>query len=141
MAAVKTYNARQVTISLGTHAVTGYADDSFVSIEKLGDGITATSGCDGEVARAVDPNECYSVKLTLLQTSATNAFLQSSHDNDKLTGEGLFPILVKDLKGGLLFSADSAWVKKAPTRTYGKSTNNREWEIETGPATLTEGTY
>lgn len=139
--AVKTYNARQVTISCGTHAITGVADDSFLTIEKLGDGVTSTTGCDGEVARAVDPNGCYSVKLSLLQTSASNAFLQAQHDNDKKTGDGVFPILIKDIKGGLLFSADSAWVKKSTTRTFGKGLNNREWELETGEADLTEGTY
>ena len=49
---VKTYNSRQVTISLGTHAVTGVADDSFIVIEPLGDGVSSKSGCDGEVASA-----------------------------------------------------------------------------------------
>lgn len=141
MASVKTYNSRQVTISLGTHAVTGLADDSFVTIEPLGDGVTSKSGCDGEVARAIDPNEQYSVKLTLLQTSNSNSFLQAQYNADKATGAGEFPILVKDLKGNFVFSADSAWVVKPPSRAYGKETNNREWELQTGQATVNEGTY
>ena len=56
MASVKTYNSRLVTVALGTHSVTGFADDSFITVEPLGDGVTSKSGCDGEVARAVDPN-------------------------------------------------------------------------------------
>ena len=138
---VKTYNSRQVTISLGTHAMTGLADDSFIVIEPLGDGVSSKSGCDGEVARAVDPNEQHSVKISLLQTSSSNAFLQAQHNTDRANGEGIFPILIKDLKGNFVFSADAAWVTKAPSRTYGKETNNREWELHTGPATVNEGTY
>ena len=135
---VKTYASNQVLIALGSHSVSGYADDSFVSIEPAGDGIMKKVGCDGEIARAVSPDKSYKVKITVLQTSETNAFLQSMHDRDRSNGDGLFSVLIKDLKGGVVFSADSAWVTKPASRTYGKGTNNREWEIDTGEATYSE---
>lgn len=136
MGKVKTYNSKLVTCSFGTHIVTGFADDSFITIEEKGDGVTSKTGCDGEIARAIDPNEQYTVKISLLQTSDSGKYLQSRYDIDKKTGEGTFPILIKDLRGGLVFSADCAWVQKQASRTYGKDTNNREWSIETGSATL-----
>ena len=37
---IKTYNPKEVVISAGPHIVTGIADDSFVTIEANGDGIT-----------------------------------------------------------------------------------------------------
>ena len=89
---VKTYNSRLVTVALGTHSVSGFADDSVISIEAVGDGVSSKSGCDGEVARAIDPNEQYSVKITLLQTSNTNAFLQAMYNTDKANGDGTFPV-------------------------------------------------
>lgn len=135
---LKTYNSKEVLIALGSHSVTGYADDSFVTIEPNGDGIMKKIGCDGEVARAISPDGTYKVKVALLQTSPTNSFLQNKYDLDRQTGDGTFPVLIKDLKGGLIFSADAAWVVKPPSRAYGKDTNNREWEIDTGDATLTE---
>ena len=49
MASVKTYNSRLVTVALGTHSVTGFADDSFITVEPLGDGVTSKSGCDTSV--------------------------------------------------------------------------------------------
>ena len=36
---IKTYNPKEVIVTCGTHIVTGYADDSFISIEPNGDGI------------------------------------------------------------------------------------------------------
>ena len=137
--AIKTYNSRQVMIALGTHNVSGYAEDSFVTIEQKGDGVTSKTGCDGEVSRAVDPNEQYTVKISVQQQSPTNKYLQSMYEKDKKDGTGLFSVLVKDLTGGVKFSASDAWVLKQPSRAWGKDTNNREWEIETGPATYSEG--
>ena len=135
---LKTYNSKEVLVALGSHSVTGYADDSFVTIEPNGDGIMKKVGCDGEVARAISPDSTYKVKIALLQTSPTNSFLQNKFDLDRQTGDGTFPVLIKDLKGGLIFSADAAWIVKPPSRAYGKDTNNREWEIDTGDAALTE---
>lgn len=135
---VKTYNPKEVTIACGSHIVTGIADDSFVTIEANGDGITKKIGCDGEIARAVSPDNTYKVKIALLQTSDSNAYFSNMFDVDRETGEGMFPILIKDLKGGLVFSTEAAWVLKRSSVTRGKETNNREWEIDTGDATFNE---
>lgn len=135
---VRTYNPKEVVIACGSHIVTGIADDSFISIEANGDGITKKVGCDGEIARAVSPDNTYKVKISLLQTSDSNAFFSNMVDVDRDTGNGIFPILIKDLKGGQVFSTESAWVTKKAPFARGKETNNREWEIDTGDATLDE---
>lgn len=134
----RTYVAKQVLIAAGNHSVTGYADDSFITITKNGDGITKKVGCDGEVVRAIDPDNSYQVKISLLQTSPSNAFFQQRFILDYDTGEGTFPLLIKDLKGGVVFSAEAAWVIKPADRTYGRDSNNREWTIDTGEAAVTE---
>lgn len=134
MAKVQTYNPKQVLIALGNHSVTGYADDSFINVEKNGDGTVKKVGCDGEIVRAIDPDKSYKVTLSLLQTSPSSKFLQQQFDRDQKDGEGIFPVLIKDLKGGVIFSADSGWVAKPAARGYGKDSTNREWEIDTGEA-------
>ena len=68
MGKVSTYSPKQVTVALGNHIVSGYAEDSFVSIEPSGDGITKKVGCDGEIVRSVSPDDTFTVKLTVLQT-------------------------------------------------------------------------
>lgn len=135
---IKTYNPKEVIVTLGNHIVTGYADDSFVSIDPNGDGVTKKVGCDGEVVRSISPDETYIVKISVLQTSDTNAFLQQRLAMDRKTGNGMFPILIKDLKGGMVFSADAAWPAKSASRGYGKEAGNREWELHTGAGELTE---
>lgn len=138
MPKVKTYNPKEVIVTLGVHIVTGYADDSFVTVDPNGDGITKKVGCDGEIVRSISPDNTYTVKISLLQSSQTNTFLQKRFNKDQKDGNGLFPILIHDLKGGLLFSSEAAWVAKTASRSFGKEANNREWEIHTSAAELTE---
>lgn len=136
--AIKTYNPKEVVVACGTHIVSGYADDSFINIEPNGDGITKKVGCDGEIARSISPDNTYKVKITLLQNSDSNSFFSNIADYDRATGNGLFPVLIKDLRGGLLFATEAAWVIKKSPATRGKETNNREWEIDTTSAVMTE---
>lgn len=129
-----TYNPKKVKIALGNHAVTGYAEDSFVTIEPLGDGVTSKAGCDGEIVRNVDPNSRFTVKLSLLANSPTNRYLQKRFEMDRKDGNGDFPVLVKDITGKDKFTAKNAWVTKPPASTKGKEAQNKEWTLETGQA-------
>ena len=132
-----TYDPKKIMISLGAHVVTGYGEGTFVSIEPKGEGVTSKTGCDGETVRSLDPNESMTISLTLLQNSPTIGWCQDRYDMDKATGgEGMFPILIQDLKGGLIFSANHAWVVNSPSREFGKEAGEREIVIETGRATV-----
>ncbi len=138
MANIHTYNAKEVHVMLGTHIMTGFAEDSFVSIEPSGDGITKKVGCHGDIARSITPDYTCKVKISLLQHSPDNATLRSSFQLDRDTGEGMFPIMVKDLKGGVLFSAENAWIAKPATIGYGKESGNLDWELDTAEYTIVD---
>ena len=129
MSDVKTYNPKKVTVALGRHIASGFAEDSFITVEYSGDGTSHVVGCDGEVVRSIDPSDVYSVKLSVQQTSATNKFLQQMFDKDKKDGTGTFSINIKDILGAEQFTADTAWAVKSASWTRGKAQNNREWEL------------
>lgn len=129
MSDITTYNPRKVTCVLGNHIVSGFADDSFITIEADGEGTSHVIGADGEVARSIDPSSVYKLKLSLLQNSRTNTFLKSMCDKDKKEGTGYFPVNVKDLIGNQKFFGSIAWVTKMATWSRGKQQGNREWEI------------
>ena len=78
------------------------------------------------------------MKLTLLQTSESNSFLQEAYNRDRHTCDGMLPLLIKDLRGGVVFSAEYAWVLNSTSRTFGKEANNKEWEFNTGSVTPAE---
>lgn len=126
---MKTYNSKKVTISCGYHIVTGYAEDSFVTISETGDGVTSVAGADGEVARSVSPDPRKTIKIALMQNSDSNAFFRKQYNKDKTDGSGTFPILIKDLTDNSLFSGDTAWVNKCPDWSRGKAVGTQEWEL------------
>lgn len=129
---VNTYDCRKVIITLGNHMVTGTADDNFITIAKQGDGVSSNVGCDGSIERSMDPNSQYKLTLVIQQTSPTNDWLENQYSYDNDTCEGMFPVLIKDLRGGEIFHADEAWVVKPSDFVRGKAAANRSWEIDTG---------
>ena len=137
----KTYRCKDVLTSLGYHSVTGYGEDDFISIEPNGEGTQKTVGCSGEVGRSIDPDTTYKGKIVLLQTSASNRELQRLYDLDQATGDGTFPMLVSNRRGGVQFQTSMAWIKNRAPRTYGKGIKMVEWEFETGDGKLNEEAY
>ena len=135
---VHSYNPKKVTCALGNHIVTGFADDSMISVEYNGDGTSHVQGADGEIVRSIDPSTVYSVKITLQQTSETNEFLQRQYEEDKAYGSGMFNIIIKDLWGGDQFTAPNAWVVKPASFVRGKTQQNKEWELMCADGVISE---
>ena len=129
MGEVHTYNPRKVTCALGRHIVSGFADDSMITVEFAGDGTSYVAGADGEIVRSIDPTEIFKLKLAVQQTSSTNAYLQKMFDKDRKDGSGTFSVNINDLLGKEKFTGDVAWVTKPASFVRGKTQNNREWEI------------
>lgn len=132
MSKVTTYNPKKVTCALGRHIASGFADDSFITIEPAGDGTSYVVGADGEIARSIDPSKVYTLKLALLQASATNAYLQKMYEKDKKDGSGTFSANINDILGNEKFVGSVAWVTKPASWARGKAQGNREWEIVVG---------
>ena len=129
MGEVHTYNPRKVTCALGRHIVSGFADDSMITVEFAGDGTSYVSGADGEIVRSIDPTEIYTLKMSLQQTSRTNEYLQNMYDRDRNDGGGTFSVNVNDILGREKFVGGMAWVTKPASWVRGKTQNNREWEL------------
>jgi len=139
---VRTYDPRLVIITLGPHTVQGYADGTFVNIEAHGDGVSKEVGSDGEVVRSIDPDETATVTINIQYGSDTIKFAQEQYDKDRNThGEAMFPVLIKDMRGGLVFAADEAWVENTVAREFNYEASGREITIATGKALWTDNGY
>ena len=134
---VKTYFAKQVMITIGSLVVDGAQDGDFVSIEPNGDGITRRVGAYGDVVRSVSPDETANISLTLFHQANGIQFCLDQFRKDQAGEDGTFSITIHDLTGGLLFNAETAWVVKPPTRSFGLEHPALEIPIATGAATWT----
>ncbi len=129
---VKTYDSSQVIITFGPHIITGYAEDTFISVEEMGDGISSVVGANGEKARSMSQNRSLQITLTLLQTSKSNDVLSAAAEFDRAShGQGALPMAITDLTGRTLIADPSSWVVKKPNSEFGATVGTREWTLET----------
>ena len=126
-----TYDPKQVTVIVGGNSISGFADGSFVKIERNEDSWTLQMGTDGEGTRSKSNNRSGKVTVTLMQSSDSNNILQGIATSDELTNGGLVPILIKDGSGASLYMAEQAWSVKPPSSEFAREAGGREWVLET----------
>ena len=129
---MKTYDPKKIIIIFGVRRLTGMSEDSIVSIKPQGDGLQTYVGADGDVARSLDPDATYEVTVSLNTTSNSNDYLSNMYNYDRETGNGIAPLLIKDLAGTTLFSAPEAWVSNMPEASRGLTVDKQEWVFHTG---------
>lgn len=134
--ALRTYDPKEVSIIAGGEIVQGYADGTFISIERDEDTWALQIGADGEGARSKSNNRSGTITLTLQQTSASNAILNALAQADELSNGGVFSVLVRDNNGGSLAAAETAWIQKPSNQEYGREAGEREWVIRTDNLSL-----
>lgn len=128
--AVKTYSPKEISVIVAGTIITGFAEDSFLSIERSSDAFDKVVGADGEVARTASADRSGTITITLLQTSASNDILSALQLADEISLAGKFPVMVKDTLGTSLYLSATAWVQKVSDADYGSSIGEREWVIE-----------
>jgi hypothetical protein len=141
MAAVGFYNADVYVISMGGIRIQGFADGEFANIKPTRPKFERVVGVDGEVGRARNSDRTVIVKLILFQTSASNLYLSTliQTDMDAPNGAGVVPLLMQDISGNSIVSADQAWCVDFPELSYDRGIKTCEWTIETGMAIFVAG--
>ncbi len=141
MAAVGFYNADQFVISMGGVRIQGFADGEFMNIKPSRPKFERVVGVDGEVARGRNSDRTVEIKITLLQTSASNLFLSAllQTDMDAPNGAGVVPFLGQDISGNSIVTADQAWVVDFAELSYDRGPKTTEWTIHTGMAIYVAG--
>jgi len=127
---VRTYDPKRCLVIVGGVPMAGFADGTFVSVERTSDTFTKVSGADGIVSRAKTNDRSGSLALTLAQTSPSNDVLSGFARRDELLNNGIVPVTVKDLSGRSTYVAAFGWVKKPPVGEFGKEIADREWTLD-----------
>lgn len=126
---MQTYSPEDVILSIGGYLMSGYADGSFITVERETDAYTKLVGADGEVSRTRSANRSGALTLTLKQTSDGNRILGTFLASDETDDSGVFDCFLKDNLGNTLFTGEG-WIRKPPAMEYGSEESNREWGID-----------
>jgi len=126
-----TYNPKKVIVAWGPIIMEGFADGTFIEAARNNPSVNLAVGSTGDACRAISNDKSGTVTVTLLQSSLTNALLTAQSLLDEQSGDGVLPLLIKDLSGVDLVKAESAWLQQPANATYARETENREWVLET----------
>lgn len=130
---LKNYNSKDVSMIFAGIPITGLAEDTFLSVDRNEDSYALTVGADGEGARSKSNNKSGRVTFTVMQTADCNDLLSAlvAADEASSNGVGIGPLLIKDLSGRSLHTAEKAWIIKPATAGYARGIETREWVVET----------
>jgi Protein of unknown function (DUF3277) len=125
---MKSYQLTSVMVNVFGAPITGFGKDDAISIEKLEDDINVVTGMDGETAVTYTNNQNYKVTITLLQTAAANALLQT------LRGLGIGaqtpvigPLSIIDTSGTYIFLSPNAVLQNPGTLDLKNEASDRKW--------------
>lgn len=120
-----------------THVVSGYMEDSNITVERGSDSYEKHTGIDNKTSRIYKADKSGMVTLSLAQTSVSNDVLDLLQRNDAAArnSSGLFSITVKDASGRSVYHSLEAWVGKVPNSAFGSGMQGREWQIQAAEMT------
>ena len=128
---VRSYDPKQSSIIVSGNIIEGYADGTFINVERNEDAFSLVIGSDGSGTRTKSNNRSGRMTITLNQSSPSNDILQGLVTADELSGGGIFSALHKDGSGNTINAAETAWIVKSPSQEFSNESSNREWIIET----------
>lgn len=128
---VYTYDPKIFSIIVGGKIISGFADGTFIKLERNQQAFQLKMGTDGEGTRAKSNDNSGKITITLMQSSPSNDDLSSFAIADQLANEGVVPVFIKDGSGRTAASAATAWVQKLPDSEFSNEAQSRAWILET----------
>lgn len=116
-----------------THALSGWADGSFISVERMIPSSTlvqgATSNGSGRVFRTT---KNANISFTILQFSSDNDVLSAiwKQDYDSRDNSALFNMILKDGSGRSVFHCSQCYLENIPAISYGVEGESRTWVVQ-----------
>jgi len=130
MAQTKTYDPKQMKVSFGGVILGGFADGTFLEVERDEDTFSRKVGAAGEACWVRNNNRGGKVTFTVMQDSATNSVLSSFLKADELLGTGVQTFYAAEANGSTAVHATEARITKPPAVKRGKEHDNVEWVID-----------
>ena len=130
-----TYSPEDVNILVaGIVPITGLAAGSFVTISKNMQPFSAQRTSDGQVARLYNNDQTYTITITLHSAAESNDVLTKLSLLDQTLLKGIFPLLIKDVKGTSFFFSTSTWIEAEPDQEFSDQISTRIWTLRSSQA-------
>lgn len=115
-------------VNISGHEVTGYADDSMLTIARDEDVMLKVVGVQGDMTLYQNQNRTGTLVIRLQETSPTNDFFAGILAGMKTEAiKGVVPFTISRNGSYASFSGGQCWIQSQPDRTYGKEGEVYEW--------------
>ena len=129
---LQNYDPQAVVLVVGGQQIVGFAEGSMIECSRNSDGWTEQVGAQGDVVRNKSADKTGTIKITLQQTSPSNAILQALQALDDENGTGTAEAQITDsTTPDALVHCENAWVKKLADFKRGKESGDVEWTMAT----------
>lgn len=133
MANFRNYDPRQIVFTFKGLLFRGYAEGTFIKVERAVDGYSMAVGSNGDVVRTRSRNRTGSITVTLQGASITNDELSGLVVADEISDDITFGVgaaMGKDLNGLTVFASQNAWIRKVAPYEAAMEHTNREWILD-----------
>jgi hypothetical protein len=121
------YDPKKVTVVIGGHVLSGFADDEFIRVT-FPDAGSKVVGADGEVTFNRSADETAELTIRLKQSSPSNDVLSTLVRVSRATNIPISPVLIKG-NGSTLVASPHAWLIGKPEVVLGKEVKDYEWRF------------
>ena len=127
--ALKTFDPKQVIITFGTLVLSGFSEDSMITLEPVEKLADAVVGMDGQTQRIIKNNRNYTAKIKLLATSQSHKDMMSLIFVGGLFQLDTFPFSLTSLATHESISSAAAYVEQEPSVEMSGAGDSREWSL------------
>lgn len=132
-----TYSPKDIQVIISgtkddiTHVINGYAEATFVEVNRLIPYSEMYNGADGTNIRVIRDIKNHEVTLTLHQGSESNDVLSQLFylDTQNRRNDYVFNIMIKDTGGRTLATGVNAMIGTPPDITFASDVTERPWQI------------
>jgi hypothetical protein len=126
----KTYSPDRVLLLFGDLIINGYANDTFIEVERDEDTFMKYTGSLADVARTRNLNRGAKVTITLMAVAPVNDALSIIAQEDEIGIDRTAVMEIKDDSGNTFCHAEIAWIQKMPKVERGKESGTIQWVFD-----------
>jgi hypothetical protein len=135
----RNYSPDDVKCAFFGITITGFAEGTFIEIEREVDTFTKKVGALGDVARSRSLNKSGKITITVMDAHPINDLLATVISDDEFDGSQAGPFTMKDLFGNTEVRATNAWCMKVPKVTRAQASGNVVYVFEAASLFIKHG--
>jgi hypothetical protein len=124
------YSPKDVVCSWNGIAITGFAPDSFLRLQRNSDLVTPVVGAGGDVALTRNADKTGTIEIELMQTAESNQYLNALYakqENMELELDIASNFIIYDPSGSVMATGVNAWLQALPDVELGADQNSKVW--------------